>query len=164
MIWDLYLTECRDGSLYTGITTDVAKRYKAHVEGTDVRHTRSHPPARLLASVPVGTRSHALKHRGTRTGSGDLTRSIPESATKGAHMKRKSKLAPRNPLVSPALFRKAGIHRKTRKAERRTDQMETATLFKHSGRRGDTRTMSSQRGSCPGVVRSLGKFMPAGAY
>lgn len=79
-------------------------------------------------------------------------------------MKRKPQLAPRNPLVAPALFRKAGKHRKTRKAERRTERMETAALFKHAAKQGDTRTISSPRGSCPGVARSLGEFMPAGAY
>jgi DNA-binding protein HU-beta len=61
MIWHLYLLKCQDGSFYTGITTDVAKRYKAHAEGAGARYTRSHPPARLLASVPVGTRSQALQ-------------------------------------------------------------------------------------------------------
>lgn len=61
MIWHLYLIECRGGSYYTGITTDVAKRYKQHAEGAGARYTRSHPPVRLLASVPAGTRSQALK-------------------------------------------------------------------------------------------------------
>ncbi len=77
-------------------------------------------------------------------------------------MKRKPKLAPRNPLVAPALFRKAGVHGKTRKAERRAKRMETTAVFKRAGKRGDTWTMSSMRGSCPGVVLH-GQFMPAGA-
>lgn len=58
-------------------------------------------------------------------------------------MKRKSQLAPRNPLVAAALFRKAGIHRKTRKAERRADRIQTSNVFKHSTKQGDTRTASS---------------------
>ncbi len=61
MIWHLYLIECIDGSLYTGITTDVAKRYNQHAAGTGARYTRSHPPLRLVASVSVDTRSQALK-------------------------------------------------------------------------------------------------------
>jgi hypothetical protein len=36
---------------------------------------------------------------------------------------RKPKLAPRNPLVAVSLFRKAGMHDKTRKAQRRADKM-----------------------------------------
>lgn len=46
--WYLYLIECADGSIYTGITTDVALRYAAHARGTGARYTRSHPPRQLL--------------------------------------------------------------------------------------------------------------------
>lgn len=59
--WFLYLIECRDGSIYTGITTDVAARYAAHASGKGARYTRAHPPARLLASVEYPDHSSALK-------------------------------------------------------------------------------------------------------
>lgn len=59
--WFLYLIECIDGSIYTGISTDVAARYAAHVRGKGARYTRAHPPARLLASVGYPDRSSALK-------------------------------------------------------------------------------------------------------
>lgn len=59
--WYLYLIECRDGSIYTGITVDVAARYAAHAAGRGARYTRSHPPKRLLASVEYPDRSSALK-------------------------------------------------------------------------------------------------------
>lgn len=59
--WHLYLIECRDGSIYTGITVDVAARYAAHASGKGARYTRSHPPKRLLASVEYPDRSSALK-------------------------------------------------------------------------------------------------------
>ena len=59
--WFLYLIECRDGSIYTGITVDVAARYAAHAAGRGARYTRSHPPKRLLASVEYPDRSSALK-------------------------------------------------------------------------------------------------------
>ncbi len=59
--WHLYLLECTDGSLYTGVTTDVPTRFAAHQSGKGARYTRSHKPLRLLASIPVGTRSEALK-------------------------------------------------------------------------------------------------------
>jgi putative endonuclease len=58
--WFLYLIECRDGSVYTGITVDVAARYAAHAEGKGARYTRSHPPRRLLAVVDYPDRSSAL--------------------------------------------------------------------------------------------------------
>ncbi|HUY04165.1 MAG TPA: GIY-YIG nuclease family protein [Rhodocyclaceae bacterium] len=59
MPWFLYLIECRDGSIYTGITIDVAARYAAHAGGRGARYTRSHPPARLLAVVEYPDRSAA---------------------------------------------------------------------------------------------------------
>ena len=57
--WFLYLIECRDGSIYTGITVDVAARYAAHAGGKGARYTRSHPPRRLLAAVDYADRSSA---------------------------------------------------------------------------------------------------------
>lgn len=59
--WFLYLIECSDGSIYTGIAVDVAARYAAHVKGSGARYTRSHPPLRLLASEAYADRSAASK-------------------------------------------------------------------------------------------------------
>ena len=58
--WFVYLIECRDGNIYTGIAVDVAARYAAHVKGKGARYTRSHPPKRLLGSVAYPNRSSAL--------------------------------------------------------------------------------------------------------
>ena len=59
--WHLYLLECADGSLYTGITTDIQRRYDEHLSGKGGRYTRSRKPVCLLASQPIGTRSQALR-------------------------------------------------------------------------------------------------------
>jgi len=59
--WFVYLVECQDGSLYTGIAVDVDKRYAQHVAGKGARYTRSHPPRRLLARFEHPDRSSALK-------------------------------------------------------------------------------------------------------
>ncbi len=59
--WFVYLIECRDGSVYTGIATDVVARYAAHAAGKGARYTRSHPPLRLLASEAHPDRSAAAK-------------------------------------------------------------------------------------------------------
>ena len=64
MAWYLYMIECEDGSIYTGITVDVTARYSAHVSGKGARYTRSHPPRRLLCSVEYADRSTALKAEG----------------------------------------------------------------------------------------------------
>jgi putative endonuclease len=59
--WFLYLIECRDGSIYTGITVDVRIRYASHEKGRGAAYTRSHPPKRLLATIEYPNRSEALK-------------------------------------------------------------------------------------------------------
>jgi len=60
MAWFVYMIECVDGSIYTGIAVDVAARFAAHARGKGARYTRSHPPARLLAAFEVQNRSAAL--------------------------------------------------------------------------------------------------------
>jgi len=59
--WFVYLLECVDGSIYTGITVDVAARYAAHAQGRGARYTRSHPPQRILAVLALPDHSSALK-------------------------------------------------------------------------------------------------------
>ena len=49
MAWFVYLLECVDGSLYTGVAVDVDKRYASHAAGKGARYTRAHPPRQLLA-------------------------------------------------------------------------------------------------------------------
>jgi putative endonuclease len=59
--WFLYVLECNDGSLYTGITVDVEARFAAHVAGKGARYTRSKPPVRIMAVVEYPDRSSASK-------------------------------------------------------------------------------------------------------
>jgi putative endonuclease len=59
--WFLYLIECADRSIYTGIAVDVAARFAAHAAGKGARYTRAHPPVRLLASVAFPDRSAASR-------------------------------------------------------------------------------------------------------
>jgi putative endonuclease len=61
MPWFLYLIECNDDSIYTGIAVDVEARYQKHLDGTGARYTRSRPPRRLLASFELTDRSSASK-------------------------------------------------------------------------------------------------------
>lgn len=61
MSWFLYLIECSDGSVYTGIATDVQARYAKHVNGTGARYTRSRKPVALLATFELADRSSALR-------------------------------------------------------------------------------------------------------
>lgn len=61
MAWFVYLLECRGGSIYTGIATDVERRYAEHVAGKGARYTRARPPVRLLARFEHADRSSALR-------------------------------------------------------------------------------------------------------
>jgi predicted GIY-YIG superfamily endonuclease len=58
--WFVYIVECRDGSLYTGITNDLERRVREHNEGTASRYTRSRRPVVLRYTEPQPTRSAAL--------------------------------------------------------------------------------------------------------
>jgi putative endonuclease len=59
--WLVYILRCRDGSLYTGITNDLAKRLKTHAVGKASRYTRSRLPVSLAYTEPKRSKSAALK-------------------------------------------------------------------------------------------------------
>ena len=59
--WTVYILRCRDGSLYTGITTDLEKRLKAHQAGTASKYTRAKLPVKLAWSEPAASESVAKK-------------------------------------------------------------------------------------------------------
>lgn len=60
-IWYLYILRCGDGSLYTGITTDVERRLETHRRGRGAKYTRGRGPLELLYREACGTHSEALK-------------------------------------------------------------------------------------------------------
>ena len=60
-IWYLYILRCRDGSLYTGITTDVDKRFEAHASGKGAKYTRGRGPLTLVYREECSDHSAALK-------------------------------------------------------------------------------------------------------
>jgi putative endonuclease len=59
--WHVYLLRCADGTLYTGITTDVERRVKQHNAGTASRYTRSRRPVVLVYRKRVADQSTALR-------------------------------------------------------------------------------------------------------
>jgi putative endonuclease len=59
--WCLYILECRDRSLYTGITNNLAARLKKHQAGAGARYTRSRLPVRLVYTEKCRDKSSALK-------------------------------------------------------------------------------------------------------
>ena len=59
--WVVYILRCADGSFYTGITNDIARRCRQHNAGTASRYTRSRLPVELVYQEPQSSRSLALK-------------------------------------------------------------------------------------------------------
>ena len=59
--WKLYILRCRDGSLYTGITTDVDARFQAHCSGKGAKYTRGRGPLTLVYQEYCGSHSQALR-------------------------------------------------------------------------------------------------------
>lgn len=57
----VYIVECADKTLYTGWTTDVTRRLKAHNAGRGAKYTRDRGPVRLVYVEEVPDRRIALK-------------------------------------------------------------------------------------------------------
>jgi putative endonuclease len=51
-VWRTYLVRCGDGSLYAGVSTDVARRVAEHASGRGARYTRSRQPVELAWRSP----------------------------------------------------------------------------------------------------------------
>ena len=59
--WVVYILRCGDGTLYTGVTTDVERRCRQHNAGRASRYTRARRPAQLVYREPVAGRGPALR-------------------------------------------------------------------------------------------------------
>jgi putative endonuclease len=57
----IYIVQCNDGSLYTGWTTDVERRVKAHNAGRGAKYTKLHRPVNLVYFEELPTRGAAMK-------------------------------------------------------------------------------------------------------
>mgnify|MGYP001581262957 FL=1 len=57
----VYLIQCQDGSIYTGITTDLERRFKEHKGKAGGHYTRAHKVEKILYTEKYPTRSEALK-------------------------------------------------------------------------------------------------------
>lgn len=59
--WFVYMLECADGSLYTGIAVDVQKRFAAHQAGKGAKYTRGRGPLLLVYTEECEDHSQALR-------------------------------------------------------------------------------------------------------
>ncbi len=57
----VYLIECEGGSIYTGLTTDVARRFEEHAAKKGAKYTRAHRVVKLLYAEKHKNRSKASK-------------------------------------------------------------------------------------------------------
>lgn len=60
-MWTVYLLRCGDGSLYCGITNDVAARFAAHSAGRGAKYTRGRGPLELVYERRVRGKSRAQR-------------------------------------------------------------------------------------------------------
>jgi len=60
-MYHVYIIECNDGALYTGITTDVGRRFQEHRLGKGGAYTRANKAKKLLYTEECQNRSLALK-------------------------------------------------------------------------------------------------------
>lgn len=114
--WLVYVLECDDGSYYTGVTNDLAKRFKAHSTGRGAKYTRMHPPRKVLMTIPAGSKSESLQleiwlKRKGRSGKVELIRNGAK-ALKKAWSKYKKQIE-----GNPAQFPWQKRPRKARKKE-----------------------------------------------
>ena len=91
--WLVYILRCADGSLYTGITTDLSRRRQQHGAGTASRYTRGRLPAELAYQETQASRSAALKRelaikRLSRPAKEALLRTAAQRGRKGGRRSR----------------------------------------------------------------------------
>ncbi|HLZ35943.1 MAG TPA: GIY-YIG nuclease family protein [Nitrospira sp.] len=61
MKWIVYILECSDESLYTGITTDLTRRVLEHQAGTGAKYTRNRGPFTVRYTEVTNTKNTALQ-------------------------------------------------------------------------------------------------------
>ena len=59
--WHVYIVRCRNDALYTGVTTDLARRVAEHNAGKGARYTRANRPVKLVYSERAESRAQALR-------------------------------------------------------------------------------------------------------
>ena len=60
-VWYLYILRCNDGTLYTGITDDVQRRFNQHNAGKGAKYTRGRGPLVLVYQEACGSHGDALR-------------------------------------------------------------------------------------------------------
>ncbi|HMU29800.1 MAG: GIY-YIG nuclease family protein [Nitrospira sp.] len=61
MTWIVYILECADGSLYTGITNDLERRMRSHASGNGAKYTRHRGPFTVRYTESLASKGAALQ-------------------------------------------------------------------------------------------------------
>jgi len=61
MTWIVYILECADGSLYTGITNDLERRMRAHASGRGAKYTKRRGPFTVRYTELLESKGAALQ-------------------------------------------------------------------------------------------------------
>ena len=56
----MYVVECRDGSYYTGYTTDIKRRIAVHNSGKGAKYTRTRLPVKLIYAEEFTSKAEAM--------------------------------------------------------------------------------------------------------
>ena len=59
--WTVYILECADSTLYTGLTNDLPNRLAKHADGTGAKYTRGRGPYKVIYTERCETKNCALK-------------------------------------------------------------------------------------------------------
>ena len=62
--WCVYIVRCRDGTLYTGIATDVESRIADHLANKGAKYLRGRGPLKLVFKKQIGEKGRALRVEG----------------------------------------------------------------------------------------------------
>ncbi len=90
MAWSVYILTCADGTLYTGVTTDIKRRLKEHnaATGPGAKYTRARQPVALFYTEEWPDRSQAqIREAAIKK----LTRVEKEALAKGRRTRQKAK-------------------------------------------------------------------------
>jgi putative endonuclease len=60
-LWFVYMLVCTNDKIYTGMSTNVQKRFRSHARGRGAKFTKRNPPQNILALKACTTRSEAAK-------------------------------------------------------------------------------------------------------
>lgn len=102
----LYLLECADDTIYTGITTDVDRRFTEHKSGEGAHYTRAHKPVKILYAEEHPDRSSALKREAeikkwTRAKKLEFIAKIPHKADESKKADNFSKVRSSKAKIKP---------------------------------------------------------------